>query len=162
MATEQPKLTDVTYNPYAAEGIIPPWYRSQAATGRKRTNYQMIGGLHIPNEEGVRWLTESYGFDLSPDHSMDASVRVNLDEMLLDEGYQFGCYYAPRRDAAYHDFLAVTQKERGAWTHTNPDGVDEVLIEEHKMKGGTPQEDKMREELKRLGIKAGEFKCFYF
>ncbi|KAF9009265.1 hypothetical protein BDZ89DRAFT_1078583, partial [Hymenopellis radicata] len=149
---QQPSQLDmITYNPFPDSDQIPPWYRSQTATGRKRTNYQMIGGLHIVNEEGVRWLNQEHGFNLPANHSGDASVRMNLDEMLMDEGFQFGCLYAPRRDAVYHDFLAVTQMEKGAWTHTNPDGVDEVLIDEHKMMGETPQEDAMRKALARLG-----------
>ncbi|KAJ7068857.1 hypothetical protein B0H15DRAFT_141737 [Mycena belliarum] len=124
-----------------------------------RVNHHMVGGILIPNAEGVRWYKDTYGVELSKDHRMDGSVRMQLERILTREyNLPFGVDYAPRRD-----FLATTQVEDGVWVHNNPKYVDDVLVPEHQMKGDSPREEEMREILRDLGFKLypGEFKCFY-
>jgi hypothetical protein len=112
----------------------------------------MVGGIHIPNEEGVRWFEETYGRELPKDHHADASVRMELERILTEvEGEPLGVEYAPRRDAPWYDFLAATQLERGIWEHDNPVGVDEVFLPEQQMKGESAREEQMRGILRKLG-----------
>jgi hypothetical protein len=112
----------------------------------------MAGGIHIPNEEGVRWFEQTYGRELPKDHREDASVRVELERILTEvEGELLGVEYAPRCDAPWYDFLAATQLERGIWEHGNPDGIDEVSLPRHQMKGDSAREEKMRGILRKLG-----------
>jgi hypothetical protein len=112
----------------------------------------MVGGIHIPNEEGVRWYERKYGRELPKDHRGDMSVRMELERILTEEeGEPLGVEYAPRRDAHWYDFLAATQLERGVWEHYNPDGIDEVFLPEQQMKGESAREDQMRETLRKLG-----------
>jgi hypothetical protein len=129
-----------------------PESKEVAPSAAKRTSYQMVGGIHIPNEEGVRWFEETYGRELPKDHRADASVRMELERILTEvEGEPLGVEYAPRRDAPWYDFLAATQLERGIWEHNNPNGVDEVFLPEQQMKGDSAREDQMRGILRKLG-----------
>ncbi|KAJ7065241.1 hypothetical protein C8F01DRAFT_736354 [Mycena amicta] len=141
----------------------PP--ESKAAASRRkstRTNYQMVGGILIPNEEGVRWFEETYGRQLPKDHRADATVRVELERILTEvEGEPFGVEYATRRDAPWYDFLAATQLEQGVWEHDDPDGFDEVTLPSQQMKGDSAREENMRQILRKLGLQPGEFKCYF-
>ncbi|KAJ7860878.1 hypothetical protein B0H14DRAFT_3445850 [Mycena olivaceomarginata] len=122
----------------------------------------MFGGIHIPNEEGVRWFEQTYDTELPKDHRADASVRVELERILTEvEGSPFGVEYAPRRDAPWYDFLAATQWERGIWEHGNADGTNEVSLPGQQMKGDSAREEQMRGILRKLGLQPGEFKCYY-
>ncbi|KAK7012859.1 hypothetical protein R3P38DRAFT_1563516 [Favolaschia claudopus] len=100
----------------------------------------MYGGLTISNEEGVRWLKEKYGISLAKDHSEDGTVRLALQDLLMDEeGWPFDVHYAPPKEPSADghsscDFLAVTQIENGVWEHQSWGSVD---IPEHQMKGDT-------------------------
>ncbi|KAJ6585204.1 hypothetical protein B0H19DRAFT_1250083 [Mycena capillaripes] len=108
----------------------------------KRTHYQMVGSILIPNEEGVRWFEQTYGRKLRKDHRADASVRLELERILTEEeGQPLDVEYAPHRDAPWHDFLAATQFETG-------------------MKGDSAREEEMRKILRKLGLQPGEFKCY--
>ncbi|KAJ7206307.1 hypothetical protein GGX14DRAFT_643330, partial [Mycena pura] len=153
----------VTANPAKAHDSDPPESKAVTPSNSRRTNYRMVGGILIPNEEGIRWFEQTYGRELSKDHSADASVRVELERVLTEvvEGVPFGVEYAPRRDAAWCDFLAVTQSESGVWEHSNPDGVNEVSLPGQQMKGGSAREEQMRGILCKLGLQPGEFKCYY-
>ncbi|KAJ7362416.1 hypothetical protein DFH08DRAFT_1073593 [Mycena albidolilacea] len=114
---------------------VPPSHNSLPSATR-RTHYQMVGGIHIPNEEGVRWFEQTYGRELPKDHREDASVRVELERIL-------------------------TELERGIWEHGNPDGIDEVSLPRQQMKGDSAREEQMRGILRKLGLQPGEFKRFY-
>ncbi|KAJ6499811.1 hypothetical protein DFH09DRAFT_1375968 [Mycena vulgaris] len=99
----------------------------------------MVGGILIPNAEGVRWFEETYGRELRKDH----------------RGEPLGVEYAPRRDAPWYDFLAATQLEKGVGEHDNPHGIDEVLqvLSGQQMKGDSAREEQMRGILCKLGRK---------
>ncbi|KAJ7735868.1 hypothetical protein DFH07DRAFT_967058 [Mycena maculata] len=143
-----------------SKGDAPPLDSSPSVA--RRINYQMVGGIHIPNEEGVRWYERKYGRELPKDHRGDMSVRMELERILTEEeGEPLGVEYAPRCDAHWYDFLAATQLARGVWEHYNPDGIDEVFLPEQQMKGESAREDQMRETLCKLGLQPGEFKCYY-
>ncbi|KAJ7692363.1 hypothetical protein B0H14DRAFT_2570796 [Mycena olivaceomarginata] len=142
-------LPDAHNSPPPESKETAPSHNSPPSAAR-RTNYQMVGGIHIPNEEGVRWFEQTYGRELPKDHREDASVRVELERILTEvEGEPFGVEYAPRRDAPWYDFLAATQFERGIWEHGNPDGIDEVPLPQ-QMKGDSAREDQMRGILRKL------------
>ncbi|KAJ7890056.1 hypothetical protein B0H14DRAFT_3429115 [Mycena olivaceomarginata] len=119
----------------------------------------MVGGIHISNEEGVRWFEQTYGRELPKDHREDASVRAELERILTEvEGELLGVEYAPHCDAPWYDFLAATQLERGIWEHGNPDGIDEVSLPRQQMKGDSAREEKMRGILRKLGACNGGLK----
>ncbi|KAJ7767906.1 hypothetical protein DFH07DRAFT_769427 [Mycena maculata] len=125
-------------------------------TAARRTSYQMVGGIVIPNEEGVRWFEQTYGRELPKDHCADASVRMELERILTEvEGEPLGVEYAPRRDAPWYDFLAAMQLARGMWEHGNPAGVDEVSLPAQQMKGDSAREEQMRGILCKLGLSVG-------
>ncbi|KAF8143837.1 hypothetical protein K438DRAFT_2029439 [Mycena galopus ATCC 62051] len=132
------------------KGDAPPLDSSPSVTSR--ISYQMVGGIHIPNEEGVRWYECKYGRELPKDHRGDMRVRMELERVLTEEeGEPLGVEYAPRRDTGHwYDFLAATQLERGVWEHHNPDGFDEVSLPEQQMKGESAREDQMRATLRKL------------
>ncbi|KAJ7759803.1 hypothetical protein DFH07DRAFT_772135 [Mycena maculata] len=111
-------------------------------TAARRTSYQMVGGIVIPNKEGY--------------HCTDAGVRMELERILTEvEGEPLGVEYAPRRDAPWYDFLAATQLARGMWEHGNPAGVDEVSLPAQQMKGDSAREEQMRGILRKLGLSVG-------
>ncbi|KAJ7470245.1 hypothetical protein B0H11DRAFT_2196505 [Mycena galericulata] len=138
-------------SPVSEEGA-PSHNAPPSAGSARRTNYQMVGGILIPNEEGVRWFEKTYGRELRKDHRQDASVRMELERILTEvEGEPFGVEYVPRRDAPWYDFLAATQWEKGIWEHDNTDYIDEVLQPEQQMKGHSAREEQMRVILGKLG-----------
>ncbi|KAJ7227443.1 hypothetical protein GGX14DRAFT_629942 [Mycena pura] len=138
---------------------LPPWYRSQAAMGTLRTNLTVVGGVRIPNDVGIRWYEETYADPLEKDHSEDATVRSALEDVLEEQGFPVS--YAPRRDVWFHDFLAVVQAKDGSFTHNNPDDINEVIKEEHKIQPDAAREAQVRRLLADLGIEGAEYKCFY-
>ncbi|KAJ7106778.1 hypothetical protein C8R44DRAFT_745232 [Mycena epipterygia] len=151
-----PNAHDATHNysPPESKEVTPSHTFTLPASAARRTNYQMVGGILIPNEEGVRWFEEMYGRELRKDHSADASVRMELERILTEvEGEPLGVEYAPRRDAPWYDFLATTQLEKGIWAHDNPDGMDEVFLPGQQMKGDSAREEQMRGILCKLGRK---------
>ncbi|KAJ7748143.1 hypothetical protein B0H14DRAFT_3167127 [Mycena olivaceomarginata] len=114
----------------------------------------MVGGIHIPNEEGVRWFEQTYGTELPKDHRADASVRVELERILTEvEGLTLrrGIRTASRRPLW----------ERGIWEHGNTDGTNEVSLPGQQMKGDSAREEQMRGILRKLGLQPGEFECYY-
>ncbi|KAJ7500988.1 hypothetical protein B0H11DRAFT_2275351 [Mycena galericulata] len=88
-------------SPVSEEGA-PSHNPPPSAGSARRTNYQMVGGILILNEEGVRWFEKTYGRELRKDHREDASVRMELERILTEvEGEPFGVEYVPRRDALW-------------------------------------------------------------
>ncbi|KAF8211883.1 hypothetical protein K438DRAFT_2010216 [Mycena galopus ATCC 62051] len=161
MTTNMPDAHDARDSP-SRESTEVGHSHNSSPNATRRFSSLMVGGIHIPNEEGVRWFEKKYGKELSKDHRADASVRVELERILTEEeGEPLGVEYAPRRDAPWYDFLAATQLERGIWEHDNPVGIEEVCIPEQQMQGDSAKEEHMREILRKLGLQPGEFKCFY-
>ncbi|KAJ6553850.1 hypothetical protein B0H10DRAFT_1968129 [Mycena sp. CBHHK59/15] len=155
--TNLPSAHDAHISPPPESKEASPSHNSPPSTAR-RTSYQMVGGILISNEEGVRWFEQTYGRELPKDHRTDASVRMELERILTEvEGEPLGVEYAPRRDTPWYDFLAATQLERGIWEHGNPDGIDEVSLPGQQMKGDSAREEQMRGILRKLGLQPGEF-----
>ncbi|KAJ7092190.1 hypothetical protein C8R44DRAFT_891240 [Mycena epipterygia] len=164
ITTNLPNAHAATHNssPPESKAVAPSHTFTSPPAAARRTNYQMAGGILIPNEEGVRWFEATYGRALRMDHSADASVRMELERILTEvEGEPLGVEYAPRRDAPWYDFLATTQLATGIWKHDNPDGVNEVFLPGQQMKGDSAREEHMRGILCKLGLHPGEFKCYY-
>ncbi|KAJ6510366.1 hypothetical protein C8R45DRAFT_386919 [Mycena sanguinolenta] len=123
--------------------------------------YRLVGGIYISNEEGVRWFEQQYDSKLPQDHSGDASVCVNLEDILEDEGFLLGVEYIPCPGTTWWDFLALTQAEKRDWEYRGPEGLGEVTEPGRQLKGDTPREEEMRNLLRKLGFEAKEFKCYY-
>ncbi|KAF7361218.1 hypothetical protein MSAN_01153900 [Mycena sanguinolenta] len=123
--------------------------------------YRLVGGIYIPNEEGIRWFEQKYDFKLPEDHSGDASVRMNLGGILEDEGHPFGVEYVPGPPGTpWCDFLAVTHWETRDWEYAGPESVGEVTDPERQFKD-SPREEEVRNILRKQGLQAKEFKCYY-
>ncbi|KAF8208440.1 hypothetical protein K438DRAFT_2012512 [Mycena galopus ATCC 62051] len=98
-----PDAHDVRDSP-SPESMEVGYSHNSPPNAARRFNSLMVGGIHISNEEGVRWFEKTYGRELSKDHREDASVRMEL------EGFDGGGSRAAHSDAENIDFVADTHE----------------------------------------------------
>ncbi|KAJ7830927.1 hypothetical protein B0H14DRAFT_2593058 [Mycena olivaceomarginata] len=79
ITTNLPNAHDAHNSPLPESKEAAPSHNSPPSAAR-RTHYQMVGGIHIPNEEGVRWFEQTYGTELPKDHRADASWERGIWE----------------------------------------------------------------------------------
>ncbi|KAJ7911205.1 hypothetical protein B0H13DRAFT_1876066 [Mycena leptocephala] len=94
----------------------------------RRISYQMVGGIHIPNEEGVRWYERKYGRELPKDHRGDMSVRMELERILTEEEGE------PSASNMHRVVMPL------------------VFLPEQQMKGESAREDQMPRDLAKFGF----------
>lgn len=135
--------------------------------GQTRIYHRMICGLHIEADEGLRWWNENNDLKLEEDHSMvrlllqirsfqthvpqDGTFRLYLNDELQDEGFGFATYVPRNQRDAYYDFLAVTEQFVGDYPTDHEMSNSQVTDETHMVPGNTPEVDRMKKILDRIG-----------